>query len=80
MINRMTAAEFAATPARLGMSRRELSRRLGIGRNSANSYALGRARVPVVVTLAIRALEAGLGENATSDSAPDAPQRRQIER
>lgn len=56
----MTADEFAATPARLGMSRRKMCERLGIGRRNADDYALGRKPVPRVVELAILAVHAGL--------------------
>ncbi|WP_323775614.1 hypothetical protein [Leisingera sp.] len=56
----MTNDEFAAAPARLGISRRELCRRLEISKRSGDAYALGRAPVPRVVALAVLALEHGL--------------------
>ena len=57
----MTKDEFTAAQDRLGLSRREFCRRLGIAPNSAIAYALGRKSVPLTVALAIAALEAGLG-------------------
>ena len=57
----MTAAEFNAAQERLGLSRREFARRLGIAPNSATAYSFGRTPVPLTVALAIAALEAGLG-------------------
>jgi transcriptional regulator with XRE-family HTH domain len=56
----MTADEFTAAIARLGISRRQLCERIGVARRSADAYALGRAPVPRTVELAIRAVEAGL--------------------
>lgn len=58
----MTSEEFKAAPGQLGISRRELCRRLEIARKSADAYALGRAPVPKVVALAIAALKHGLDE------------------
>ena len=58
----MTPAEFNAAATRIG-SRRELCRRTGIPRRSADNYALGRTEVPRVVRLAIAAVEAGLDQN-----------------
>ena len=57
----MTSAEFTATQARLGISRAEFCRRIGIAENSGTAYALGRKPVPRVVELAVAALLAGLG-------------------
>ncbi|MBR9837047.1 MAG: hypothetical protein GYB50_04035 [Rhodobacteraceae bacterium] len=56
----MTATEFATTPDKLGISRRELCRKLGISKRSGDAYALGRSPVPRVVELAILAISAGL--------------------
>ena len=56
----MTAAEFIAAQERLRVSRRTFYRRLGIGLRSGTAYALGRAPVPLTVSLAIAAIEAGL--------------------
>ncbi len=56
----MTADEFNAAIDRLGISRRQLCKRIGIARRSADAYALGRAPVSRTVELAIRAVEAGL--------------------
>lgn len=66
----MTAEEFAAAPARLGISRREMCRRLDIARRSADAYALGRAPVPRVVELAILAIESGL-DGAENQGTPE---------
>ena len=65
----MTAAEFAATPERMGISRRELCRRLGISKRTGDAYALGRSQVPRVVELAILALHHGLGPKVESADA-----------
>lgn len=65
----VTAEEFASAPAKLGISRREMCRRLGIARRSADAYALGRSDVPRVVALAIRALEAGLDTDRNDEGA-----------
>lgn len=65
----MTAEEFAAVSDRMGISRRELCRRLGIARRSADAYALGRAEVPKVVALAILAIEAGLDLDRNEEGA-----------
>lgn len=59
----MTQDEFAAVPARLGISRRELCRQLGISKRTGDAYAAGRSAVPRVVQLAILALEHGLGRD-----------------
>lgn len=56
----MTADDFNAAIARLGISRRKLCERIGMSRRSADGYALGRALVPRTVELAICAVEAGL--------------------
>ena len=58
---KMTAAEFNAAQERLGISRREFARRIGIAPNSATSYSLGRKPIPLTVALAIAAVEAGIG-------------------
>lgn len=63
----MTADEFNAAQERLGLSRRAFCTRLGIARESGNSYALGRKPVPRTVWLAILALEAGLDLPDTDD-------------
>ena len=65
----MTAAEFAATPGQLGISRRELCRRLGISKRTGDAYALDRSTVPRVVQLAIMALTHRLDEKAASADA-----------
>lgn len=54
----MTAADFTALQARLGISRAELCRRLGIAPNSGTAYALGRQTIPPRVQLACARVEA----------------------
>jgi len=56
----MTAAEFTTLQARLGISRGELCRRIGIAPNSGTAYALGRKPIPLTVALACAAIEAGI--------------------
>jgi len=53
----MTAADFIALHQRLGISRGELCRRIGIAPNSGTAYALGRKPVPLTVTLACAQIE-----------------------
>lgn len=65
----MTAEEFAAAPAKMGISRRELCRRLEISRRAGDAYALGRAPVPRVVELAILALALGLNQKDAGGAA-----------
>lgn len=65
----MTSEEFAAVPEQLGISRRELCRRLEISKRSGDAYAMGRSPVPKVVALAIRALEHGLDEDEAGHQA-----------
>lgn len=56
----MTPADFTDLHQRLGISRTELCRRIGIAPNSGTAYAHGRAPIPLTVALACAALEAGL--------------------
>ena len=56
----MTRDEFNAKVAELGLSRRELCKRIGVGKSAVDNYALGRAPVPLTVMLALLALEHGL--------------------
>lgn len=56
----MTAADFEAAIAQLGISRAELCRRLGLSLNTGTAYAKGRAEIPPYIALAIAALVAGL--------------------
>jgi hypothetical protein len=56
----MTAADFIALHQRLGISRGELCRRIGIAPNSGTAYALGRKPIPLTVALACAAVEAGI--------------------
>lgn len=53
----MTAAEFIATHHRIGISRGELCRRIGIAPNSGTAYALGRKPIPLTVALACAQIE-----------------------
>ena len=56
----MTAEDFIALQTRLGVSRAELCRRLGIALNTGTAYARGRTPIPRTVALACAALDAGL--------------------
>jgi transcriptional regulator with XRE-family HTH domain len=56
----MTADDFNAAIAQLGISRAELCRRLGLSLNTGTAYANGRAAIPTYIALAISALLAGL--------------------
>ena len=56
----MTAADFIALQQRLGVSRAELCRLIGIAPNSGTAYAAGRKPIPRTVALACAAIEAGL--------------------
>jgi predicted GIY-YIG superfamily endonuclease len=55
----MTAAEFIALHQRLGISRGELCRQIGIAPNSGTAYALGRKPIPLTVALACAQIEQG---------------------
>ena len=48
----MTAADFTALQARLGISRAEFCRRLGIAENTGTAYALGRQPIPRTAAMA----------------------------
>lgn len=61
----MTAQDFEAVHHRLGISRAELCRRLGLSLNSGTAYAKGRAEIPPYIALACAALLAGLPPVAT---------------
>lgn len=52
----MTASDFIALQQRLGISRGELCRRIGIAPNSGTAYALGRKPIPLTVALACAAV------------------------
>lgn len=56
----MTAADFNAAIDQLGISRAELCRRLGLSLNTGTAYAMGRAKIPRYIALAIAALLARL--------------------
>ena len=52
----MTAEDFVELEHRLGLSRAEFCRKLGIAPNSGTAYALGRKPIPRTVALACIAL------------------------
>jgi hypothetical protein len=56
----MTGAEFTALHQRLGISRAELCRQIGIAPNSGTAYALERQPIPTTVALACSAIAMGL--------------------
>ena len=56
----MTSDDFTSLHQRLGISRAEFCRRLGIAVNTGTAYALGRTPIPRTVALACAALAAGL--------------------
>jgi len=56
----MTAEEFIAMQERLGISRAELCRRLGLAPNTGTAYASGRTAIPITVALACSAIAANL--------------------
>lgn len=62
--------QLTITQQRLGISRAELCRRLGLSPNAATKYALGRQDVPRYVILACLALEHGLDLPEQTDLPP----------
>ena len=52
----MTAADFIDLYRRLGISRAELCRQIGIAPNSGTAYAMGRKKIPRTVALACAAV------------------------
>lgn len=58
------------TQQRLGISRAELARRLGLSPNAATKYALGRQDTPRYVALACLALEHGIDLPESAGSPP----------
>jgi transcriptional regulator with XRE-family HTH domain len=56
----MKPEDFEAVHRRLGISRVELCRRIGISENSGTAYAKGRSPIPLTVALACAALLYGL--------------------
>lgn len=66
----MTAADFTALHQRLGISRAELCRRLGIAPNSGTAYAAGRKPIPRTVALACTALALGVIDPPWPTAAP----------
>jgi transcriptional regulator with XRE-family HTH domain len=68
----MTGADFAAWRARMGWGVSETSRRTGLARNTIGQYEGGRA-VPLYVSLACSALEAGLSPAAAVEVYDEEP-------
>lgn len=56
----MSPAAFSALHQRLGISRAELCRQIGIAPNSGTAYASGRKPIPRTVALACAAIENGI--------------------
>ena len=56
----MTAADFIDLHTRLGISRAELCRQIGIAPNTGTAYALGRKQIPRTVALACAAVALGI--------------------
>ncbi len=56
----MTPASFLAWRKRLGLTKIEAARRLGVGRNTILAYETGKATIPLYVALACAALAFGL--------------------
>ncbi len=56
----MNAAEFIAIHQRLGVSRAEFCRLIGIAPNSGTAYAMGRKPIPYTVALACAAVALGI--------------------
>ena len=56
----MTPADFIALHQRLGISRAELCRLIGIAPNSGTAYAMGRKQIPRTVALACAAVALGV--------------------
>jgi hypothetical protein len=56
----MTSHDFNDLQARLGVSRAELCRRIGIAYNSGIAYSTGKADIPKPIALACAAVAAGI--------------------
>lgn len=56
----MTAVDFIDLYRRLGISRAELCRQIGIAQNTGTAYALGRKQIPRTVALACAAVALGI--------------------
>ena len=56
----MTPQQFTGLHQRLGISRAELCRRIGIAPNSGTAYASGRKPIPRTVAMACAAVASGL--------------------
>lgn len=65
----MTPQQFTGLHQRLGISRAELCRRIGIAPNTGTAYAAGRTSIPRTVALACLAVENGLEPRADPDPA-----------
>ena len=68
----MTPADFIALHQRLGISRGELCRRIGIAPNSGTAYAKGRQAIPLTVALACEAIQRRTAASPTP-AEPDQP-------
>ena len=66
----MTAADFTALHQRLGISRAELCRRIGIAPNTGTAYANGRRKIPLTVSLACEAIDHGITPRWASTETP----------
>ncbi len=56
----MTPASFASWRARLGFTKADAARRLGLSRNSVQAYEEGTSPIPLHVALACAAIAHGL--------------------
>ena len=68
----MTPAEFIALHQRLGISRGELCRRIGIAPNSGTAYAKGRQAIPLTVALACKRVEQEMTKGTDDDTRTNA--------
>lgn len=57
----MTPDELRQLRRRLGLRQQDLADRLGLSKRAIAHYELGTRPIPLLVALACRALEAGLG-------------------
>lgn len=56
----MTPTSFLAWRKRLGLTKIEAARRLGVGRNTVAAYETGRATIPVHIAVLCHAIAIGL--------------------
>jgi hypothetical protein len=64
----MTSDDFNQLQAKLGVSRAELCRRIGIAYNTGIAYSTGTAKIPKPIALACAAVAAGLAPYAEPGS------------